>query len=53
MAFSTDPNSFLSSDEAIIIEAHKRFKACEEWEATARANFEYDYKFANEIISSL
>lgn len=47
MAFSTDPNSFLTEDEQIVIEAHKRFKACEEWEATARANFLYDYKFAN------
>lgn len=34
-------------DDKIIIEAKKRFTYCEEWEATARANFEYDYKFAN------
>lgn len=34
-------------DDKIIKEAHKRFSYCEEWEATARANFEYDYKFAN------
>lgn len=37
----------LSEDDKIIIEAKKRFKACEEWEAVARTNFEYDYKFAN------
>lgn len=34
-------------DDEIILEAKRRFKACEEWEATARANFDYDYKFAN------
>lgn len=37
----------LSKDDQIIIEAKRRFKACEEWEAQARANFDYDYKFAN------
>lgn len=34
-------------DEAIVLEAHKRFKICEDWEAQARQYFEYDYKFAN------
>lgn len=36
-----------SKDDEIILEAKRRFKACEEWEAQARVNFEYDYKFAN------
>lgn len=34
-------------DNEIILEAKRRFKACVEWEAQARANFQYDYKFAN------
>lgn len=37
----------VSSDDEIVTEAQKRFNACQEWEATARTNFEYDYKFAN------
>lgn len=40
-------DAFGTPDDKIIIEAHKRFHYCEEWEAQARANFEYDYKFAN------
>lgn len=36
-----------AADREIIIEAQKRFKICEEWEAPARRFFEYDYKFAN------
>lgn len=35
------------ADQAIIDEAKKRFKICEDWEAQARLRFEYDYKFAN------
>ena len=42
----SDRNS-ISKDEAIVLEAQKRFHACVEWEAQARTNFEYDYKFAN------
>jgi hypothetical protein len=34
-------------DEEIIREAKARFKICVDWEATARINFEFDYKFAN------
>lgn len=37
----------VSENDKIVLEAQKRFRVCEEWEATARANFEYDYKFAN------
>ena len=49
MAFSTNPDSWgqLTGDDAIVNEAQKRFHICEEWEAIARVNFEYDYKFAN------
>jgi hypothetical protein len=47
MAYTSSPEAFLSGDDKIISEAKRRFRACEEWEATARANFEYDYKFAN------
>jgi hypothetical protein len=42
-----DIDSWLTDDEKIVQEAQKRFAACEEWEATAWTNFEYDYKFAN------
>jgi hypothetical protein len=46
MAWST---SFQQTDEEteILLEAKKRFKICEDWEAQARQYFEYDYKFAN------
>lgn len=44
---SSDDVWGLSEDDKIIKEAHKRFNYCEEWEAQARVNFEYDYKFAN------
>lgn len=48
MAYSTSSDAWgLSGDDLIIAEAKKRFKACEDWEATARTNFEFDYKFAN------
>ena len=49
-------NSFTPTSEAsqiseeeneILLEAKKRFKICEQWEAQARLYFEYDYKFAN------
>jgi len=42
-----DLYSDVESDNEIIIEAQKRFKICEDWEAQARRWFEYDYKFAN------
>lgn len=51
MAWSTSfgerPNPQEEADNEIILEAKKRFKACEEWEAQARVWFDYDYKFAN------
>lgn len=39
--------SWLSDDEKVLLEAKKRFKLCQEWEARARINFDYDYKFVN------
>jgi len=36
-----------TGDDKIILEAKRRFKACQEWEGTARKNFEYDYKFVH------
>jgi hypothetical protein len=33
--------------DPIVREAHRRFKRCEDWEATARARWLQDYKFAN------
>lgn len=42
-----DIDAWLSEDDKIVQEAQKRFKACEEWEATAWTNFDYDYKFAH------
>lgn len=42
-----NPDQVLSPEERIIAEAKKRFSACEQWEALARVNFDYDYKFAN------
>lgn len=42
---SSDPKS--EADNEIILEAKKRFKICEDWEAQARVWFDYDYKFAN------
>jgi len=53
MAWSTSftPKSAASkiSDEEneILLEAKKRFRACEQWEQQARTWFNYDYKFAN------
>lgn len=36
-----------TEDEQIIAEAKRRFKLCEDWEATARTNFVEDMKFGN------
>jgi hypothetical protein len=48
MAWSTSFNSAETDEETeILLEAKKRFKICEDWEAQARTYFEYDYKFAN------
>ncbi len=50
MAWSTsffEPGSAEEKDYEILLEAKKRFKICEEWEAQARVWFDYDYKFAN------
>ena len=50
MAWTSDPDfadGRLDTDAAIIREARKRFRLCEQWEATARVWFEYDLKFAN------
>lgn len=45
MAWST---SFETDEETeILIEAKKRFRICEDWEAQARQYFEYDYKFSH------
>lgn len=44
MAYNPDDRA---SHDKIVREAHKRFRACEEWEQLARANFDYDYKFVN------
>lgn len=40
-------DAWLTGDDKIILEAKKRFKICEEWEAAFRNNFEYDYKFVH------
>src|ERR1051326_5279560 len=39
--------AWASGDDKIILEAKRRFKACQDWEGTARHNFEYDYRFAH------
>jgi len=41
------PPTETEEDQQIVIEAKARFKICVAWEAQARINFEYDYKFAN------
>ncbi len=41
------PPTETEEDKQIVIEAKARFKICVSWEAQARINFEYDYKFAN------
>jgi hypothetical protein len=46
--WSTSFSAPITEEEnEILLEAKKRFKLCEEWEAQARINFNYDYKFAN------
>ncbi len=45
--FGSEPTSQEEKDNEILLEAKKRFKVCEEWEAQARVWFTYDYKFAN------
>lgn len=54
MAWTTQPFKITNStstvtdeENEILLEAKKRFKICEQWEAQARTYFEYDYKFAN------
>lgn len=47
MAYNPWENLGLTEDEKIVQEAQKRFRYCEEWEARARNNFNYDYKFAH------
>ena len=42
---ASDPKE--EADNEIILEAKKRFSACEDWEQQARVWFDYDYKFAN------
>ena len=46
-SFGTKDSRYKDGDEDIILEAKKRFKACETWESQARIYFDYDYKFAN------
>ncbi len=36
-----------AKEVAIIKTAKKRFQQCQDWEAQARLNFDFDYKFAN------
>lgn len=48
MAWSSSFGSAITEEEnKILLEAKKRFKLCEDWEAQARTWFNYDYKFAN------
>jgi len=47
MAWTSSPSSKEEKDNEILLEAKKRFKICEDYEAQARVYFEYDYKFAN------
>lgn len=47
MAWSTSFNTETEEEVEILLEAKKRFKICEDWEAQARTYFEYDYKFAH------
>jgi hypothetical protein len=47
MSYEDTPDAWLNEDDRIVKEAKRRFKACVDWESTARINFEYDYKFAN------
>lgn len=47
VSINKQPPPVNEEEERIIREAKDRFKICVNWEATARTNFEYDYKFAN------
>ena len=47
MAWSNSFKANTEADNEILLEAKKRFKVCEDWEAQARIYFAYDYKFAN------
>lgn len=44
---TSENNAPTEEENEILLEAKKRFKVCEDWEAQARVYFEYDYKFAN------
>src|ERR1035437_258688 len=46
-SWNTAPGVQSEEDQQIIIEARKRYKDAEDWEAEARIRFDYDYKFAN------
>ena len=47
MAWGTTFGTPSEKDNEILLEAKKRFKVCQDWEAQARIWFDYDYKFAN------
>jgi len=47
MAYDDIIDDWLDDDDKIILEAKRRFHACQEWEAEARKNADYDYKFVN------
>lgn len=47
MAYDNIIDDWLSEDDKIILEGKRRFKACQEWEADARKNGDYDYKFVH------
>jgi Phage P22-like portal protein len=44
---SPDYSDAVKGDEAIIMEAKKRYRLCEEWEAQARVYYDLDVKFSN------
>ncbi len=47
MKVNKAPPNPTEEQQKIIRDAKSQFKICVSWEATARINFEYDYKFAN------
>ncbi len=47
MAADPDNTQLTITGDKIVEEASRRFRRCSEWEATARANFLDDYKFAH------
>lgn len=47
LAINKQPPSPTEEEQAIVREAKDRFRACVDYEAQARLNFEFDYKFAN------